>query len=269
MERNNNEHRKHVVVSARQPELINTLQAAFTTLDAETRFISALPLDATGVWTGEGQGVKPGTKPSVNPDAKSRAKPDAKPNTRFDAQTSNNPSAPDLIILETDAKIIALLEHIENSVAAYGPVAMMFVLEAGVLPFLHLPQRLPCDFIVKGAPSLEYQIRARRLLWPHDAPGADDVVESDGLVINLASYQVSIDGKPLALTTLEYSLLTFLVTHADRAYPRDALLRRIWGYEYYGGARTVDVHVRRLRAKLGEKLSAHIKTIRGVGYMWA
>ena len=70
------------------------------------------------------------------------------------------------------------------------------------------------------------------------------------------------------LKHLEYALLAFLVTHPGRTYSRDALLRRVWGFDYFGGSRTVDVHVRRVRAKLGPELSQHLETVRGVGYLW-
>ncbi len=71
---------------------------------------------------------------------------------------------------------------------------------------------------------------------------------------------------PLALTFMEYELLKFLATHPGKVFTRETLLSRVWGYEYYGGARTVDVHVRRLRAKLGEEHANLISTVRSVGY---
>ena len=78
----------------------------------------------------------------------------------------------------------------------------------------------------------------------------------------------TVDGAPIDFTYLEYALLAFLVTHPDRTYSRDALLKRVWGFDYYGGTRTVDVHVRRVRAKLGPDLAQHLETVRGVGYLW-
>ena len=78
---------------------------------------------------------------------------------------------------------------------------------------------------------------------------------------------VAVDGEPLDLTYLEYALLAFLATHPGRTYSRDALLRHVWGFDYYGGSRTVDVHVRRIRAKLGPELAQHLETVRGV-YLW-
>jgi DNA-binding response OmpR family regulator len=93
----------------------------------------------------------------------------------------------------------------------------------------------------------------------------DDVVRVGSLAVNLATYQVSIGGRPVDFTHMEYELLKFLVTHPGRVFTREALLSRVWGFDYYGGARTVDVHVRRVRAKLGEH-ATRIKTVRSVGY---
>ena len=85
-------------------------------------------------------------------------------------------------------------------------------------------------------------------------------------MLNLETYQAALDGKPLDLTYMEYELLKFFATHPGKVFTREQLLSRVWGYEYYGGARTVDVHVRRLRAKLGEEHANLIQTVRSVGY---
>ena len=108
-------------------------------------------------------------------------------------------------------------------------------------------------------------IRARRAVNGIDH---DDMVRVGSLEMNLATYQVAIDGKPVDFTYMEYELLKFLVTHPKRVFSREALLNRVWGYDYYGGARTVDVHVRRVRAKLGSEHASRVKTVRSVGYRW-
>jgi DNA-binding response OmpR family regulator len=109
--------------------------------------------------------------------------------------------------------------------------------------------------------------RARRAVNGIDHDD-DDVVRVGSLEMNLATYQVSIEGRPVDFTYMEYELLKFLVTHPKRVFSREALLNRVWGFDYYGGARTVDVHVRRVRAKLGSEHAARIKTVRSVGYRW-
>ena len=95
----------------------------------------------------------------------------------------------------------------------------------------------------------------------------------DGSIVNLGelridtdTYKVTAKGRPLDLTFKEFELLRFLATHAGRVYTRPALLREVWGYDFYGGTRTVDVHVRRLRAKLGAEHEHLIETVRSVGY---
>ncbi|SEJ17695.1 two-component system, OmpR family, alkaline phosphatase synthesis response regulator PhoP [Propionispira arboris] len=103
----------------------------------------------------------------------------------------------------------------------------------------------------------------------------DDLPNSELIVgplrINFSSYEVFLNQELLALTPKEYELLKLFLTNIGKAYSRDELLEKIWGYEYYGDTRTVDVHIRHLRAKLAEvpKISDAIETVRGVGYRFA
>ena len=94
----------------------------------------------------------------------------------------------------------------------------------------------------------------------------DEVIHVGTLEVNLATYQVAIAARCVDFTYMEYELLKFLITHPGRAFSREALLSAVWDLDYYGGARTVDVHIRRLRAKLGPEHAGRIKTVRGVGY---
>jgi DNA-binding response OmpR family regulator len=115
-----------------------------------------------------------------------------------------------------------------------------------------------------GAAELAARIaRARRKVHGVEE---GEIVRIGSLELNLATYQVAIGGRPVDFTYMEYELLKFLATHPGRVFSREALLSRVWGYDYYGGARTVDVHVRRVRAKLGQEHAARIKTVRSVGY---
>ncbi|MDQ8044412.1 MAG: response regulator transcription factor [Solirubrobacteraceae bacterium] len=95
---------------------------------------------------------------------------------------------------------------------------------------------------------------------------ADDVVQLDGLQLDLQTYDAQVDGHSIGLTHIEFELLRFLATHPGRTFTRTALLERVWGYDDYGRTRTVDVHVRRLRSKLGDHHADRITTIRSVGY---
>lgn len=94
----------------------------------------------------------------------------------------------------------------------------------------------------------------------------DDVVSYGPLRINPDTYEAVIDDRPLDLTYMQYRLLHHLASHPGRVFTREVLLSQVWGYEYFGGARTVDVHIRRLRAKLGEEHADLIQTVRSVGY---
>ncbi|MHB0976740.1 MAG: winged helix-turn-helix transcriptional regulator [Candidatus Aquicultorales bacterium] len=92
-----------------------------------------------------------------------------------------------------------------------------------------------------------------------------DLIKANGLTINSANYEVTIDGESVDLTYKEFELLKYLASNRGRVITRDILLDRVWGYDYFGGTRTVDVHVRRLRAKLG-RYESLIETVRNVGY---
>jgi DNA-binding response OmpR family regulator len=95
--------------------------------------------------------------------------------------------------------------------------------------------------------------------------GKGNVIIHGDLVINLEAHQVFVDGKPIDLTLKEYELLKTLAATPGRVYSREALLRSIWGYDYLGGTRTVDVHIRRVRSKV-ERKRKYIETVHGVGY---
>ena len=122
------------------------------------------------------------------------------------------------------------------------------------------------DFCLAPFHPTELEARLRHLLSSEVEVQVADLVEYGELVLNLETYQASIVGRPLDMTYMEYELLKFLAQNPGKVFTREILLSRVWGYEYYGGARTVDVHVRRLRAKLGEEHAGLIQTVRSVGY---
>jgi DNA-binding response OmpR family regulator len=124
------------------------------------------------------------------------------------------------------------------------------------------------ELIVHPFTQGELETRVARARFAVVGPGDADVVVSGSLELNTATYQVKVDGVPIDFTYMEYELLKFLVTHPNRVFSREALLSNVWGYDYYGGARTVDVHIRRLRAKLGQQHAERIRTLRSVGYRW-
>src|SRR6266542_6390181 len=110
-------------------------------------------------------------------------------------------------------------------------------------------------------------LRVRLAMLIRRTGGADDATIRLGpLSINTDTYQVMVEGRVLDLTYKEFELLRFLTQRPGRVFTRGELLQQVWGYNFYGGTRTVDVHVRRLRAKLGSEHESLIETVRGVGY---
>jgi two-component system, OmpR family, alkaline phosphatase synthesis response regulator PhoP len=147
------------------------------------------------------------------------------------------------------------------------PLEPLLLLISGArLGDLDLRDELYDDFCLNPFHPRELEARLRHMLWRSGTGTAPELVEYGGLVLNLETYQAAIDERPLDLTYMEYELLKFLAQHPGRVFTRETLLSRVWGYEYYGGARTVDVHIRRLRAKLGEEHANLISTVRSVGY---
>jgi DNA-binding response OmpR family regulator len=124
------------------------------------------------------------------------------------------------------------------------------------------------DFILSPIDRTELRVRMARLGAgvTSDVITEDDILRFRDLELNTATYQATVDGRPQDLTYMEYELLRFFVENPGRAWSREQILSKVWGYDYFGGSRTVDVHVRRLRAKLGEERSSWITTIRSVGY---
>ena len=143
---------------------------------------------------------------------------------------------------------------------------LLLLIGGNRLDELDLRDELYDDFCLDPFHPRELEARLRHLFWRSGFGAAPDLVEYGGLVLNLETYQAVIDGRPLDLTYMEYELLKFLAQHPGKVFTRETLLSRVWGYEYYGGARTVDVHIRRLRAKLGEEHANLIATVRSVGY---
>ncbi|HVC15285.1 MAG TPA: response regulator transcription factor [Acidimicrobiales bacterium] len=143
---------------------------------------------------------------------------------------------------------------------------LLLVIADDQLRELQLRDDLFDDFCVLPSRPAELAARLEHLLWRAGRSTAPDVIEHGPLVLNLETYQAAVAGRVLDLTYMEYELLRFLAAHPGKVFTRETLLSRVWGYEYYGGARTVDVHVRRLRAKLGEEHAHLIQTVRSVGY---
>ena len=122
------------------------------------------------------------------------------------------------------------------------------------------------DVLLNTAGPAEVDVRLRLAMAPASASAGDPLIQTGNIVIDEAGYSAKLNGAQLDLTYTEFELLKYLAQHPGRVFSRQQLLSDVWGYDYYGGTRTVDVHVRRLRAKLGPEYESVIGTVRNVGY---
>ena len=122
------------------------------------------------------------------------------------------------------------------------------------------------DILLNTAGPAEVDIRIRLAMSPAANSVGEPVIQSGNIVIDEAGYSAKVNGAQLDLTYTEFELLKYLAQHPGRVFSRQQLLSDVWGYDYFGGTRTVDVHVRRLRAKLGPEHESVIGTVRNVGY---
>lgn len=122
------------------------------------------------------------------------------------------------------------------------------------------------DFVVKPWEATEVTARIKRILRQKESIDSEDIIRCGDLVIDSAKCEVLLGDKPIILTFKEYQLLKFLANNKGKVFTREALLNKVWGWDYYGGDRTVDVHIRRLRSKIEDINHSFIETIRNIGY---
>jgi hypothetical protein len=162
------------------------------------------------------------------------------------------------------AAAYALCRHLRTREVPLAPV--LVVVPVDQLAGLELREDLFDDLCLEPVNPDELAARLAHLFWRTGRGLHPELMEHGPLVLNLETYQAAVAGRVLDLTYMEYELLRFLAARPGKVFTRETLLSRVWGYEYYGGARTVDVHIRRLRAKLGEEHAHLIQTVRSVGY---
>ena len=172
--------------------------------------------------------------------------------------------APDLVIVDATSEPERARELLQILLAAGSPVAAMAVLPRSILAADGWDE-LVDEFVFPEVSEAELQVRLA-MLWARRGDTGDSVVRLGPVAINVETYQVTTGGRILDLTFKEFELLRFLAEHPGRVFSRAKLLQEVWGYDFYGGTRTVDVHVRRLRSKLGPEHEHLIETVRGVGY---
>ena len=136
--------------------------------------------------------------------------------------------------------------------------------EEGLRRFEFPSQAADFMLVPFGRPELEARIK--RAIGAGTSDGPANILERGDLKIDLDRYQVLVQEEPIELTLKEFELLRFLVEHPGKVHTREALMAQVWGYDYFGGTRTVDVHIRRIRAKLEPYADEYIDTVRGVGY---
>jgi len=182
------------------------------------------------------------------------------------AEPASLVSAPehDLVFLDarTDLSSAKAMARILISTGISAPLIIVLA-EGGLAAMNH--EWGSSDIILNSAGPAEVEARIRLAIAKYRAVKDVDTIHASGVVIDESSYSAKVHGKPLDLTYKEFELLKFLAQHPGRVFSRDQLLSEVWGYDYFGGSRTVDVHIRRLRAKLGD-LKGLISTVRNVGY---
>ncbi len=167
----------------------------------------------------------------------------------------------DLASLGEDAAAKRLLD----AAHAAGPPAVIAIIGLEQLAAFDAAKG-PDDFILAGADPSELCARVRQALWRRSRVDDNNTLKCGELVMDLANYTVYVAARPVELTYKEYELLRFLATNPDRVFSRETLLNKVWGYDFFGGARTVDVHIRRLRSKIEDRHNTFIETVRNVGY---
>jgi two-component system alkaline phosphatase synthesis response regulator PhoP len=181
-----------------------------------------------------------------------------------DALAAGDP--PDVLVVDLAAAGEAPAIHrlCDEPATADSPVVIALV-RREQLPHHDLPAAID-DFLALPAAPDELAARLRRALRRRRPQESERVLRCGDLTIDMGNYMVFVAERQVNLTYKEYELLRFLATNADTVFTRETLLNKVWGYDFYGGARTVDVHVRRLRSKIEDRHHSFVETVRNVGY---
>lgn len=172
----------------------------------------------------------------------------------------------DLVLVAMDGSIAgAGIRHLTQRVKQERHLPVIALLSREALDSLDSTATID-DFVVAPWDAAEVAARAKQVLWRTNNIDAKELIKCGDLAIDLGKCEVSLGGRLVALTFKEYELLRFLASNRDRVFTREALLNKVWGYDYYGGDRTVDVHIRRLRSKIEARGHPFIETVRNIGY---
>jgi DNA-binding response OmpR family regulator len=177
-----------------------------------------------------------------------------------------NGQTPDLVLValngaQNDSRIVRMSRLIKEE--NHLPVIALLSKEA----LSRFDSDFPADdFVLEPWDAAEVAARVKHILGKAKNVEDKEVIKCGELTIDTAKYEVYVNNRPVELTFKEYELLKFLVIHKGRVFTRETLLNEVWGYDYYGGDRTVDVHIRRLRSKIECSDHVFIETVRNIGY---
>ena len=179
-------------------------------------------------------------------------------------QVSRHP--PDLVLVEidghsSDSRMWELIQGIKQK----RHLPTMALVSAEMIDRINGHHDLD-DFLTSPYDIKELILRISRLLHRTRDIDSNEIIKCDGLAIDLSKCEVTVEGRIIELTFKEYELLKLLAGNTGRVYNRQTLLDKVWGYDYYGGDRTVDVHIRRLRSKIEDSKHTFIETVRNIGY---
>ncbi|MFC0532341.1 winged helix-turn-helix transcriptional regulator [Phytohabitans kaempferiae] len=187
-----------------------------------------------------------------------------------DYLTASGRPSPDVIVVDARVNLADARANCRRAHAARLNVPLIAVVnEAGLVAVS--PEWLVDDVVLDVAGPAEIDARLRLAVSRRKAlqKTEGDLIRAADLTIDTGTYTAKLHGEQLPLTFKEFELLKYLAQRPGRVFSRSHLLREVWGYDYVGGTRTVDVHIRRLRAKLGPHRESMIGTVRQVGYTFA
>jgi len=187
----------------------------------------------------------------------------------MDALTAIEEEAPDALVLDLRSPVLSQrdLRHVLQASNEGQRAAVLAVVGASQIETYDVSLGFG-DFLIHPVDTPELLLRVRQALWRAGKmpTEGENVIRCGDLALDTNRYEVYVAGHPIDLTYKEFELLRFLATNQGKVFTREVLLNRVWGYDYFGGARTVDVHIRRLRSKIEDRGHMFIETVRNVGY---
>ena len=176
-----------------------------------------------------------------------------------------------LIILDITSKNEDSDNHFKNiiNVADKHDIAKLVILNPDQTDFLLEDENTFDDFIFDNRIEEEFLLRIKLIIQKKDPLPPKNAIVVDRLILDTDKYELKVDQRPIEVTFKEFELLKILLQNQNKVFTRNKLLSAVWEYDFYGGSRTVDVHMRRLRSKIPPPYNLMLKTVRNVGYMFS